>query len=238
MAKKKISLKIDNKKYTCQPGESILQVAQRNGVYVPALCYHPDFPAKGNCRVCLVEVKRKGSKKSELVTSCSTQVEEGMEVKTNSPKVKKSRNLNIELIFAEHVEKCATCVWRLNCPLLEMARKFEINITRFKERKKNRKIYKFANAVEIDGSQCIDCRNCLEACGVMQNINYLHLKGKGPDQEIVPTENKDFDCIYCGQCALHCPVSAAQEQCQWEDVEKDLRKQKKVMVAQFAPSIR
>lgn len=235
---KKISLSIDNRKVKGSLGETVLKVARDNNIEIPALCYHPDFPAKGNCRVCVVEVKRKGKKTYELLTSCSTQIEEGMIVKTNSKKVKEVRNLNIELIFAEHVEKCETCVWRPNCPLLGMAQKYNVRVKRFKERKNNRKIYKFANAVEVDGSQCIDCRNCIEACGVMQNINYLELKGKGHSQEVVPTENKNIDCIYCGQCALHCPVSSAQEQAEWQEVEKKINKGKKIIVAQFAPSIR
>src|SRR6056297_477862 len=235
---KKIFLNIDNKEVKCSAGDTILKAARDNNIDIPALCYHPDFPAKGNCRICVVEVKRKGKKTFELLTSCSTQAESGMKVKTNSQKVKKVRNLNIEFIFAEHVEKCESCVWRPNCQILEMAQKYDVRVTRFKERKSKKKIYKFANAVEIDGTQCIDCRNCIEACGVMQNINYLELKGKGHTQEVVPTENKNIDCIYCGQCALHCPVSSAQEQAEWPEVEKKISKGKKIIVAQFAPSIR
>jgi len=72
----------------------------------------------------------------------------------------------------------------------------------------------------------------------MQNINYLEIKGKGCRQEIVPTKNKDSDCIYCGQCALHCPVAAAQEQYDWDKVEPLLKKKNKIMIVQFAPSVR
>ncbi|MFH0956201.1 MAG: [FeFe] hydrogenase, group A, partial [Candidatus Falkowbacteria bacterium] len=173
----------------------------------------------------------------------------GMEVKTDTDRVKRSRNLNIELIFAEHIEKCPTCVWRVNCKLLELADQYKIEITKFSDRKAKRKIYKFANAVEIDGTQCIDCRNCLEACSSLQKINYLALRGKGINQEIVPVnETGGFsfihkkidkvDCIYCGQCAVYCPVGAAQEQTRWQLVEKALTDKSKALVAQFAPSIR
>ncbi len=233
---KKVTIKINGKDIVCKEGQTIMEVAHKEGIDIPALCFHPDFKPKGNCRVCVVEVK--GMRK--LMTSCSTKVWDGMEVKTDSPKVEKARNLNIELIFAEHVEKCPTCPWRLNCPLLKMASKYKLKINRFKERKPKRKIYKFSNAVEIDGTQCIDCGNCIEACSVLQNINYLKFKGKGRKQEIVPRDDEGFKCILCGQCALHCPVSAAQEQAHWEGVEKDLKNRKKdeILVAQFAPSIR
>lgn len=231
---KKIKIKINKKEITCNEGDLVLEVARKNGIFIPSLCYHSDFKPKANCRVCCVEVKGR----NKLAMSCKLKAQDGMEIMTDTPKVKKSRNLNIELIFAEHIEKCPTCVWRTSCELLNLAERYNLDIKRFEDRKKNRKTYKFANAVEIDGSQCIDCRNCIEACSVLQNINYLELKGKGKDQEVVPTTNKKIDCIYCGQCTVHCPVGAAQEQTNWEAVEKELENKKKIVVAQFAPSIR
>ena len=238
---KKIKIKINNKKIKCSSDKNIYKVARENDIFIPGLCGHPDFPAKANCRICVVEIK--GYK--DLVTSCSTKVEDGMEIITDSERVKKTRDLNIELIFAEHIEKCPTCVWRVNCALLNFAERYKIEITRFPDRKRNRKIYKFGNAVEIDGTQCIDCRNCIDACSLLQKINYLEIKGKGHNQEVVPIKDrrlggavKKFDCIYCGQCAVHCPVGAAQEQTHWEVVENALNNKNKIVVAQFAPSIR
>ena len=249
---KKIKIKIDNKEITCSPDKTIMEAARENGIEIPGLCSHPDFSPKANCRICVVEIK--GIKR--LMTSCSTKVADGMEIKTNTERVKKVRNLNIELIFAEHIEKCPDCIWNVNCKLLNLADKYKIKIKRFADRKKERKTYKFANAVEIDGSQCIDCRNCLDACSVLQNINYLKLKGKGAKQEVVESKKKlllntvvnevlpakdksnKIDCIYCGQCAVHCPVGAAQEQSHWEEVEKVLYDKSKIVIAQFAPSIR
>jgi iron-only hydrogenase group A len=231
---KKIKIKIDDREFLVEEGKTIMEVAHENGIEIPNLCHHPDLEVKANCRVCVVEIKGQ----DKLKTSCSTLAEDGMEVETNSPKVKNSRDANLELIFAEHVEKCSTCVWRFECPLLKYAKKYNILVSRFPERKEKRKTYKFANAVEIDGSQCIDCRNCIEVCSVVQNINYLELKGKGINQEIKPTDKKDFHCILCGQCTLHCPVNAAQEQTQWEEVEKHISDPEIITVAQFAPSIR
>ena len=228
-----IKIKIDNQEFAAKPGETVRSVALRNGIEIPGLCDHPDFKPKANCRLCYVEIK--GQKKPSK--SCTTLVEDGMEIITESEQIQKYRNTNLELLFAEHIEKCPTCVWRFECPLLQMAEKYKIKLTRFSDRKGSRKTYRFGNAVEIDGSQCIDCRNCIDACA-MQKINYLDLKGKGIDQEVVPTNNKKNHCIYCGQCTLHCPVSAAQEQTHWESVEAIINKKDKIVVAQFAPSIR
>ena len=240
-----IKINLNGKEMICQAGKTILEVARENDIIIPSLCQHDDFPAKANCRICVVEI----SGCNNLVTSCSTEVKDGMIIRTDTARVKRSRNLNIELIFAEHTKRCPTCIRRFNCPLLELADKYKIEITAFKDRKNKRKIYKFANAVEIDGTQCIDCRNCVEACGTLQKINYLELKGKGINQEITPVigssrfsfmdkSKKKVDCIYCGQCALYCPVSAAQEQAHWPLAEKALKNKSKVLVAQFAPSIR
>jgi iron-only hydrogenase group A len=238
--KKNIKIKINDKDISVPQGATIMQAAKKAGIDIPGLCGHPDFKAKANCRICVVEIEGRRN----LQTSCSAEVQDGMVIRTDTDRVKNARNTNIELIFAEHIEKCADCVWRFECKLLSFAEKYKILISTFRDRKKNRKTYKFANAVEIDGSQCIDCRNCIDACSVLQNINYLELKGKGRNQEVVPTKKKNVHCILCGQCAVHCPVSAAQEQTQWEEVEpllkikKEGKLSKKIVVAQFAPSIR
>jgi len=233
-AKDEIKIKIDGKSVSAVAGQSILDMAKANGIFLPSLCHHPDLFVKANCRVCVVEVK--GAPR--LATSCSTPVKAGMEILTNSPRVQKSRGLNIEFLFAEHIEKCANCTLRYNCTLLDLARRYKIKITSFKDRKGQRKTCKFANSVEIDNTQCIDCRNCIDACSNIQKIHYLELKGKGIKQEITPTADKNIDCIYCGQCALHCPVAAAQEQDDWQTVEKLLADKSKIVVAQFAPSVR
>lgn len=231
---KKVKILINGKMVSCDPDTTILQAAKTIGIDIPALCQHDDFPPHANCRVCVVEVKGRRC----LATSCATKVEEGMEIRTDSERVKKARSMNLELIYAEHIEKCATCIWRFECKLLEFAARYKLKLTRFMDRKAKRKTYKFANAVEIDGTQCIDCRNCIAACSTLQGIDFLEMKGKGRDQEVVPTSDKTKHCILCGQCAVHCPVSAAQEQAHYTQVEQMIADPNLVVVAQFAPSIR
>ncbi|MDD3711237.1 MAG: [FeFe] hydrogenase, group A [Patescibacteria group bacterium] len=232
---KKIKIKIDGKECLAYSGQTILEIARENKIFIPSLCYHPDLEIKANCRVCVVEVK--GCNK--LMTSCSVIAENGIEVFTNSEKVQKARNTNLKLIFSEHLEKCDGCTLKFDCTLLNLAKRYNLKINHFKDRKVDRKIYKFANTVEVDGSQCIDCRNCVDVCSNVQKINYLEIRGKGVKQEIVPTKNKNIDCIYCGQCTLHCPVASAQEKYDWPELEKILaQKGKKTLIAIIAPSTR
>ncbi len=233
MKNKKIKIKINGKVFYGEAGQTILDVTKKNGFDIPALCHHPDLDVKANCRVCVVEVL--GCDK--LKTSCSTKIEEGMEIKTDSERVIKARGLNLELIYASHVERCGTCSYRFDCDLLKYAREYRLKINRFKDRKKNRKTYKFANAVELDGTQCIDCNNCVEACQ-NQGISYLEKSAYGVNQEIKPVSDKKKACVYCGQCTLHCPVAAAQEQDASNIVEKAMKDKSKIVIAQFAPAVR
>jgi iron-only hydrogenase group A len=224
---------LNNKKVSFKKGETILEVAKREKIDIPTLCHHPDFKVRAVCRICVVEVKGE----NKLLTACSTKVKEGMQVKTNSLAVKKARNVNLELIFATHREECSDCVLLHNCPLLKYAKKYKLSIGRFSDRKNNRSIYNFANSVEIDSRQCIDCGTCVEVCKQGQKLACLEFVNKGVKQELRPV--KDKICIYCGQCALHCPVFAAQEQVAWPILNDKIKNNnKKILVAQIAPSVR
>lgn len=226
-------LKINGRSVLARPGKTILEVARENGIKVPSLCYHPDFDVKANCRVCVVEINGAG----KLATSCSTEAKAGMDISTDSPRVKKARATNLELILSEHVKKCDSCIAFPDCELLRLAKDYKVRSDRLAPRKIGRKTLRFANAVEIDGEQCIDCDNCVAACH-KQGIDYLRLAGAGSNQEIVPKKDKESACIYCGQCALHCPAASAQEQAAWPAVERAINDKRKIVIAQFAPSVR
>jgi len=225
--------KINNHELVYNSGETVLQAARRHNIFIPTLCFHPDFPSKGNCRLCLVEIVRDGRK--QIVSACSTPVETNLEVYLDTPKVKRLRRTNLELLFAEHVEKCATCKLRYNCPLLTLVKQYRVKVTRFPERKSERKNHNFPPSIENDASQCIDCRLCLDACNKLQKLNCLELKGHGANQQIMPTKNP---CTYCGQCVTHCPVDAISEQQSYPAVLKAIADKNKIVIAQFAPSIR
>ena len=251
----KISFQINNKTYHASKGEMILDVALREGLAIPHLCKHPDLSVKANCRVCLVEVEGMG-----LVTSCSTEVEPGMKVKMDTPTVKRARQVNLELIYAEHIEKCSTCLYEDNCRLKNYAAKFGLKLTRYDERKNEYPVWQFGEAIRFDSSKCIECRNCVEVCE-KQACNFYeitekgvatHVKPKGEvkndkaqmsnvknNVDLLKNDADKFDCTYCGQCVTHCPVGAISGVPHLDEVEALLKNRgSKVLVAQIAPSIR
>ncbi|MDD2731700.1 MAG: [FeFe] hydrogenase, group A [Candidatus Pacebacteria bacterium] len=229
----KIQAIIDDKRIESEEGKTILEAAKDNGIKIPSLCFHSDLSPGASCRLCLVEIKgRKG-----LHTSCSVKLEHNMEIRTKSPEIEKARRINLELIFSQHIEECDDCLLKLNCELLRLADEFKVEITRFSDRKKKYPIYKFGPSLIFDSSKCIDCRNCVEVCHIQQ-ADFLEVKKRGCFYEIVPSKNKKRDCIYCGQCLVHCPVGAFEAVGEFEDIEKPLKNKDKVVVFQFAPSIR
>ncbi|MCX6781968.1 MAG: [FeFe] hydrogenase, group A [Candidatus Magasanikbacteria bacterium] len=229
---KKFQIKIDGKNIDAMEGETILQAALRSNIDIPHLCQHPDLSVRANCRMCMVSVKGIRS----LVTACSTNVAPGMEIISKSPAIKRSRKFNLEMIFGEHVEDCPVCVWNSRCDLLKYRKELNSKMLRFEDRKVRRPIYEFGPIV-FDQTKCIDCRNCVEVCPV----EYLEVSGKGSEIGIEPSANRKKDCIACGQCIVHCPAGAIKSVGEYSAIDKleKLFKQKdKIVVVQFAPSIR
>jgi iron-only hydrogenase group A len=226
---KKIKVSIDGKSYSVEQGQSVLDIAKENGIKIPSLCYHPDLKPGASCRLCLVEVKGRNG----LFTSCNLVAEEGMEIITKSPKIKKARKINLELIFAQHREECNDCVWGFDCKLLKLAEEFEVDF-KMKDRKSAEPKYDFGPAIHFDSTKCMDCQNCVEACA--QQVDFLEIQKNGDFFKVGFA--KDKDCIYCGQCIMHCPVGAFEGVGEFEEVDKALSNKDKHVVVQFAPSIR
>lgn len=172
-----------------------------------------------------------------MYTACSTKIEEGMEVVTDSLEIRRVRKINLELIFAQHCEECADCVWKYRCNLRELAKEYGAKISRFADRKKNFPKYEFGPSVEFDSSKCIDCRNCIDVCK-SQGVCHLELKKKDTFFQVVPSENEGNACIYCGQCITHCPAGAFEGIGEFEEIEKVLDEKEKTVVFQFAPAVR
>ncbi len=222
---------INGEKFQAQKGETVLTVIERNGFRVPTLCYHSDNKICASCRICVVSVGGK------LIPACSSKVEEGMVIDLDTEEAKKARKTNLELLFSQHQEECDDCIWKMNCKMLELAKEFGVTINRFTDRKKNHPVYSFGNALEYDSTKCIDCRNCVDICH-KQGVDYMEIQKKGHSFEIVPSASPEKDCIYCGQCIIHCPAGAFEAVGEFEEIEKPFNERKKKVIFQIAPATR
>lgn len=229
---KKFNIKIDGKTIEAFEGETILTAALRAGVDIPHLCQHPDLSVRANCRMCVVSIKGQRS----LATACSTMAAPDMEIISESKEIKRARKFNLEMIFGEHVEDCPSCVYNSRCDLLKYRKQLNSKMLRFADRKIKRPIYEFGPIV-FDQTKCIDCRNCVEVCPT----KYLEVDERGADIGIKPTDDKKKDCISCGQCVVHCPAGAIKSRGEYkviDELEKYIKDKNKIVVVQFAPSIR
>ncbi|HOS88241.1 MAG TPA: [FeFe] hydrogenase, group A [Candidatus Pacearchaeota archaeon] len=228
-----IKIKINGQEYIGKRGQTILEVAKDNSIDIPTLCEHSDLEPKASCRLCLVSISgRKG-----FFTACSTLVEEGMDIQTDSEEIKALRKKNLELLFAQHIERCNTCVREFNCQFLKLARDYGVNLKKYEDRKTNYPKFNFGPSIYFDSSKCIDCRNCIEICE-KQRVGFLELEEHQSFWEVMPSKNFKKDCVYCGQCILHCPAGAFMEIDSVSDVEAALKDKNKYVIFQVAPSIR
>ncbi|MFA6376964.1 MAG: [Fe-Fe] hydrogenase large subunit C-terminal domain-containing protein, partial [Candidatus Paceibacterota bacterium] len=240
-----MKITIDGKEIEAVEGQSVLEAAKAAGIEIPALCYHPDLCVKANCRLCLVEVE--GIPVPQ--TACSTKVKEGMKVKTGGEAIMALRKTNIELILGEHRRNCPQCIWQGKCPLLKYAVQLKANLAANPLRKPEPDVCKFGPII-LDRSKCIECRNCVDMCARqtgsrrgtdkdMKSDGFLEIEGRGKDIKIKPSCDPKKDCIYCGQCIMHCPVGALDAESPVDELDALLKDRKgKTLVIQFAPSIR
>ncbi|PIU24224.1 ferredoxin [Candidatus Berkelbacteria bacterium CG08_land_8_20_14_0_20_39_8] len=238
---KNFEIKINGKKYKVSSDDTILQIAKKNNLKIPTLCHHPDLPASANCRLCLVEIAF--AENNRVVTACSTKASEGMEVRLDTKKVKLSRKLNLEMLLSDHIKKCPDCNWLDNCELKKLAEEFGIKNSRFTERRRHFKIDAKTPSIFWDSSKCIECGNCVSACNEIAGLSNIESKYRSHSIIFGPVGGKSFadtDCIFCGQCVVHCPAGSLQEKSSILPVKKLLEKKNKkdVLIAQFAPSTR
>ncbi|MGM0629344.1 MAG: [FeFe] hydrogenase, group A [Patescibacteria group bacterium] len=230
---KEIKVHINGKEYSASAGESILQVAIRNGIDIPHFCHHDDLPTESRCRTCLVEVEKTG----KVTTSCDLKAKKGLSVKTDTAEVEKLRKTNMELLLAGHKENCPKCQKGLYCKVAERMDKYDVSGSEYDRPQIDADLYKMCKAAEIDPQLCIACNKCVEICEKI-GVGFLKMEGKGNQTHAGHTKKLETSCIYCGQCTLHCPVAAAREISQIEEVEKALNDKDKVVIAQMAPSVR
>ena len=232
-----VNIKINGMPLSVPSGITILEAARYAGIEIPTLCYLKKINQIGACRICMVEVKGARS----LVASCVFPVNEGMEILTNSDRVRNSRRTTLELILSTHERKCLSCVRSTNCELQKLCKEYGVeNESKFDGVTPD---YAYDDSMPHmirDNSKCILCRRCVAACDE-QSISVIGANARGFDTCITSPferEIKEFSCIACGQCIVNCPTGALREKDDTPKVLEAINDPEKYVVVQTAPAVR
>ncbi|RII84390.1 formate dehydrogenase subunit alpha [Neopusillimonas maritima] len=208
-----INVTIDGNAYQVPVGTSVMRAAAEMGINIPKLCATDSLEAFGSCRLCLVEIEgRRG-----YPASCTTPVEEGMVIRTETPKLHDLRRNVMELYISDHPLDCLTCPANGDCELQDMAGVVGLRNVRYGYEGQNH----LNDATDesnpyfsYDPSKCIVCSRCVRACEDIQGTFALTIDGKGFESRIAAGQNEDFlgsECVSCGACVQACPTSTLTE---------------------------
>ncbi len=237
MEEKMVNLTIDNIPVTVPAGTTVLEAARDAGIKIPSLCFLKDVNEIGACRICVVEVEGARS----LMASCVYPVSEGMVVHTNTPKVRHSRQLTLELILSNHRMDCLTCSRNAQCELRQLAADLGIDAVRYANDELLPRIEDTALHLVRDNSKCILCRRCVATCRKLQEVGVIGTNDRGFMTHIGCAFDRDLsevDCVSCGQCIVSCPTGALSEQDSTAEVLAALHDPTKHVVVGPAPSVR
>lgn len=232
-----VNIKINNMPLSVPKGISILEAARMAGIEIPTLCYLKKINEIGACRICMVEVKGARS----LVTACVYPVNEGMEIFTNTERVRKSRKTTLELILSTHDRKCLSCVRSGTCELQQLCKEFGVDDEgRFDGANPVHEYDDSAIHMIRDNGKCILCRRCVAACQA-QHISVIGANARGFDTHIGSAFERPLNsvaCVSCGQCIVNCPTGAIYEKDDTAKVLEAINDPEKFVVVHTAPSIR
>lgn len=231
-----VNLTIDGLKVYVPEGTTIMQAAASVGIEIPRLCYLKDINEISACKVCVVEVQGR----NRVVTSCTTPVEEGLVVYTNSPKARRVRRSNVELILSQHDCLCATCVRSGNCSLQKLSNDLGIYDIPY-ERDIVDTPWDQNFPLIRDSKKCIKCMRCVQVCDKIQDLHVWDVQNTGSRTTVDVAGNITIDaanCSLCGQCITHCPVGALKERNDVPKIYEALADTSKVTVVQVAPAVR
>lgn len=231
-----VNLTIDGLKVSVSEGTTIMEAAATVGIDIPRLCFLKDINEISACKVCVVEIQGQ----NRVVTSCTTPVQEGLVVFTNSPKARSIRRTNVEFILSQHDCLCATCVRSGNCSLQKLSNDLGIYDIPF-ERQVVDTPWNQDFPLIRDSKKCIKCMRCVQICDKVQALHIWDVQNTGSRTTVDVAGNisiEDSDCSLCGQCITHCPVGALKERNDVPKIYEALADSSKVTAVQVAPAVR
>ena len=233
-----IKLTIDGLPVEVEEGATLLEAAAKLDIHIPTLCYHPDQNVKANCRICLVEME--GNKL--LVPSCSYPAENGMSIRTHSPKVRRARRNILELILARHAQDCLHCDRSGTCELQSVSEEMHfVKIPRYPFVPRSAESDHSSPSVARDSAKCITCGRCEYVCSEVQTVHALSRTGRGFEMQFRPVYNRPLGesiGVNCGQCVQACPTGALTVRDETQVVWHTFADPGKTVVAQVAPAVR
>ncbi len=201
------TLMIDGKAVSARAGQTILEVAQENGIDIPTLCHLDGLSDVGACRMCVVEIKGL----NKLLPACVAKVEEGMEVSTDTERLRKHRRTILELLFAERNHICSVCVANGNCELQALAQSQGLTHVRVPYRNPELSVDASHERFTADHNRCILCTRCVRVCAEVEGAHVWDLMGRGIDTTVITDLHDSWgnsSCTRCGKCVQVCPTGA------------------------------
>ena len=214
-----------------------MEAAKIAGINIPTLCYLKEINEIGACRICVVEVKGARS----LVAACVYPVNEGMEVFTNTEKVRKSRKTTLELLLSDHKKECLSCVRSTNCELQKLSNEYGCDENRFKGVRTECEQDTSTSYLVRDNEKCILCRRCVAVCKKVQEVAVIAPARRGFNTHIAcafESDLNDAPCVACGQCVAVCPTGALHEREEIDNVRDAINNPEKVVIVAAAPAVR
>lgn len=216
--------------------KNILEVIRKAGIKLPTFCYYSELSIYGACRMCMVENKWGG-----LDAACSTPPKEGMEIWTNTERLRKYRKMILELLLADHCRDCTTCGNNGKCKLQELAMRFNIDGVRFPNGAETPRRDESSLCITRDQNKCILCGDCVRMCNEIQRVGAIDFAGRGSKMTISTVFDipiSESVCVGCGQCAAVCPTGAIVIKNDSARVWKALDEKETRVSVQIAPAVR